>query len=250
MGVLGDNCLWAAAAHYLNDSSEYTYGLAVIAEALRAGSKNATSEQETAKLSAIAGALWPFLSICVVSLSSEPDLLSQWRTYAGSPGGFALGMRSEYLREAAHLQGFYLVQCLYSPEDQQKAVDQLISEFRERIASSPEWGLTEQGGCRATAMRLAMMLKDRSFAEEREWRLISRPKMIKELDFRQGTSTLVPFFKFALDKRRDAYLHSVRVGPTPHRELAVNAVRMLLRKLELSNPDEMVMETRIPFRNW
>jgi len=99
-------------------------------------------------------------------------------------------------------------------------------------------------------MRLAMMLKDGSFAEEREWRLISRPKMIKELEFRQGTSTLVPFFRFALDNRRDAYLDSIRVGPTPHRELAVNAARMFLRRLELSNADSMVTETRIPFRNW
>ena len=99
-------------------------------------------------------------------------------------------------------------------------------------------------------MRLAMMLKDSSFAEEREWRLISMPKMVTALEFRQGTSMLVPFFKFALDTRRDAYLDSVRVGPTPHRELSVNAVRMLLRKLELSNADHMVTETRIPFRNW
>jgi hypothetical protein len=118
------------------------------------------------------------------------------------------------------------------------------------MATSTKWGLTEQGGCVATVMRLAMMLKDSSFEEEREWRLISMPKMVKELEFRQGTSMLVPFFKFALDKRRDAYLDSVRVGPTPHREQAANAVRMLLQKLDLSAPDDMVTETRVPFRNW
>jgi hypothetical protein len=61
---------------------------------------------------------------------------------------------------------------------------------------------------------------------------------------------LVPFFKFALEEHKNAYLDSVRVGPTPHRELAVNSVRMLLRKLELSDPEDKVTETRIPFRNW
>ena len=250
LGILRDNCMWATAAHYLNDSSEYAYGLELIADALRAESTKANSHEEAANLSAIAEALSPFLSICVVSLSSEGDLLSQWRAYAGNLGGFALGLRSEYLREAAHPQGFYLVPCLYTRADQQEAASQLIEEFRERMVASTEWGLREQGGCVAAVMRLAMMLKDSSFAEEREWRLISMPKMVTALEFRQGTSMLVPFFKFALDTRRDAYLDSVRVGPTPHRELSVNAVRMLLRKLELSNADHMVTETRIPFRNW
>jgi len=96
-------------------------------------------------------------------------------------------------------------------------------------------------------MRLAVMLKDGSFAEEREWRLISIPMMIHHLDFRQGTSMLIPFYKFALEENRNAYLDSVTVGPTPHRELAANAARMLLRKLALSDPED---KTKIPFRNW
>lgn len=238
----------ATTARYLNDSSEYAYGRGVIADALR--SKKPIGQQEAANLAAIAEDLSSeFKSICVVSLSSEGDLLSQWRAYAGSSGGFALGLRSECIRKAAHEQGFYLVPCSYTPADQQEAVEQLINEFQERMNASTEWGLKEQGGCVAAATRLAMMLKDGSFAEEHEWRLISQPKMIKELEFREGKSTLIPFFKFALGNR-NAYLDSVRVGPTPHRELAVNAVRMLLRKLELSSADSMVTETRIPFRDW
>lgn len=251
LGILQDNCIWATAAHYLNDSSEYRYGLQHIAEGLLEGSKKAISKQEAANLSAIAQqTLSPFWSVCVVSLTSKGDLLSQWRAYAGGSGGFALGLHSKYLRKAAHRQGFYLVRCIYTQADQQQAIGKLIQEFRERMTTSPIWGPTEQGGCVATAMRLAIMLKDRSFAKEREWRLISMPKIISELHFRQGTSMLVPFFKFALEEHKNAYLDSVRVGPTPHRELAVNSVRMLLRKLELSDPEDKVTETRIPFRNW
>jgi Protein of unknown function (DUF2971) len=250
LGILRNNCMWATAAQYLNDSSEYAYGLGLIAEGLCEGSKKGISEREAANLSAIAQSLSPFSGVCVVSLTSEGDLLSQWRAYAGSSGGFSLGIRSEYLREAAHSQGFYLVRCIYAHADQQQAIAELIQEFRERMTTSPEWRLTEQGGCVATAMRLAVMLKDESFAEEREWRLISIPKMISELDFRQGTSMLVPFFKFSLEAHKNAYLDSVRVGPTPHREQAANSVRMLLRKLELSDPEDKVTETRIPFRNW
>ena len=155
-------------------------------------------------------------------------------------------MYSKCLREAAESQGFYLVPCLYSPDDQQRAVNELIQEFRDRMADCQEWGPQGQGGCVALVMRLAMTLKDSSFAEEREWRLISRPKMVKDLEFRPGTSMLVPFFRFTLNEKREAYLESVRVGPTPHRELAARAVRMLLRKLELSDhPEDKVRETSL-----
>jgi hypothetical protein len=250
LGILQSNCIWATAAHYLNDSSEYAYGLQLIAEGLHEASKKAISGLEAANLSAISQSLSPFSGVCVASLTSQGDLLSQWRAYAGNSGGFALGIRSKHLRKLARTQGFYLVRCIYAHTNQQQAIGEVINEFRARMKRSQDWGLTDQGGCVATAMRLAVMLKDRSFAEEREWRLISMPKMISKLDFRQGTSMLVPFFKFTLEEDRNAYLHSVRVGPTPHRELAVNSVRMLLRKLKLSDPEDKVTETRIPFRNW
>ena len=243
--------MWATAAHYLNDSSECSHGLELVAEVLREESKKATGEREAAQLSAIAeAALSPFLSMCVVSLSSQGDLLSQWRAYAGNSGGFALGLNSENLRKAADTQGFYLVECLYTPAAQQEAANQLMREFREAMAASPEWGPAEQGGCVAAVMRLAMMLKDESFKEEHEWRLISRPKMVTQLEFREGASMLVPFFKFLLDEPKDAYLDSVRIGPTPHRDLSVYAVQMLLRKLGLSNADHMVTSTRATLRNW
>jgi hypothetical protein len=250
LGILRTNCIWATAAQYLNDSSEYAYGLRLIAEGLCEGGKKAISECEAANLLAIGQSLSPFSGVCIVSLTSEGDLLGQWRAYAGSSGGFSLGIRSEYLREAAHRQGFYLVRCIYSHADQQQAIAELIQEFRERMTTSSKWSLTEQGGCVASAMRLAVMLKDNSFAEECEWRLISIPKMISELEFREGTSTLVPFFKFTLGVDKNVYLDSIRVGPTPHREQAARAAQMLLRKLEISDPEDKVTETRIPFRNW
>lgn len=94
------------------------------------------------------------------------------------------------------------------------------------------------------------MLKHQSFKEEREWRLISIPKMVSELCFRKGKSMIIPFFNLALGPDRNTYLDSVIVGPTPHAELAIASVKMLLRKLQLSRPDKKVEGTSIPYRNW
>jgi hypothetical protein len=95
----------------------------------------------------------------------------------------------------------------------------------------PEMDTGWHGGCVATAMRVAVTLKNESFKEEREWRLISMPQMIDSLDFRQGTSTLIPFFKFALNEDRNIYLDSVLVGPSPNSELALRSVQMLLAQV-------------------
>ena len=149
------------------------------------------------------------------------------------------------MRAVAHLHGFYLVDCIYSPAKQRMAIDELIDEFCERIRQ--EEG---QKGCAAAASRLAVRLKDESFQEEREWRLISMPKGVFESEFRQGISMLLPYFKLPLGDDRNAYLQEVVVGPTPHPELAESSVTMLLTKLKLSNPPGLVRGTRIPCRNW
>jgi hypothetical protein len=120
-------------------------GLQLITEGLYEASKKAISKREPANLCSIAQSLSPFLSVCVVSLTSQGDLLSQWRAYTGNSGGFALGIRSKYVRKIAHTQGFYLVRCIYAHENQQKAIGEVIKEFQERMKSSPTWGLADQG---------------------------------------------------------------------------------------------------------
>jgi hypothetical protein len=252
LGILENNCLWATEARYLNDSSEYSYGLDLITEVLRERSLAATCQDERHRFDDILGTMPTVkpMNVCVASLSEEGDLLSQWRAYGGSSGGFAVGLRAQVIRDVAHEQMFYLVKCIYTPAEQHKVVNDLIEEFRERMNASADWGVKEQGGGVASASRLALMLKNESFEQEREWRLMSMPKMFSELRFRQGMSMMVPFVNFALGSNRNVYLDSITVGPAPHAELAAASVQMLLRKLELSDPDEKVVGTRIPYRNW
>jgi hypothetical protein len=88
----------------------------------------------------------------------QHEHLSQWRAYAGPSSGFALGLRSTYLREAAHSQGFYLVPCVYTVAEQQNAIDQMIGEFRDRMTTSAQWELGQShtdAGKRSGANRIA-----------------------------------------------------------------------------------------------
>jgi hypothetical protein len=248
LGILQGDCLWATKAHYLNDSSEFSHGLALISDALRERAKEGGAEPQRDKLDGVLQGMQGVqtMNVCVASLTQEGDLLSQWRAY----GLYALGLKAQSLRDLAHEQGFYLAECIYAPTEKRKAINELVDEFVDRIGASVDWTGEEQGGCVALASRLALTLKHESFKEEREWRLISIPKMVSELCFRQGTSMIIPFFNLALGTNRNTYLDSVTVGPTPHAELAIGSMKMLLRKLQLTDPEDKVEGTSIPYRNW
>jgi hypothetical protein len=106
--------------------------------------------------------------------------------------------------------------------------------------------------------RYAALFKDQAFANEGEWRLISRPVTVHRMRFRPGQSTIVSYFPFSLrdDDERHAVeqpvirLESVHIGPCPNPELARSKVRFLLAKHSpgLHHPD--VLSSDVPYRTW
>jgi hypothetical protein len=94
-------------------------------------------------------------------------------------------------------------------------------------------------------------LKDPSFREEREWRIISRPLTSSRglFDFREGSSLLVPYYKVSLAGDGLAFsVHEVVVGPTPDGARSKRSVRSLLLHHGLENVPVEVSD--VPYRNW
>jgi hypothetical protein len=95
---------------------------------------------------------------------------------------------------------------------------------------------------------VAPTIKHPSFYEEEEWRLISGALgtgMAKIL-FRIGKSMIVPYLKFDLGK--EFPLREIVVGPSPHKDLSVNSVRILLSAKKLRNID--IDSSSVPYRSW
>ena len=97
--------------------------------------------------------------------------------------------------------------------------------------------------------RYAPILKDSSFREEEEWRIISRPLTASELDYRAGRSMLTPYFSVPLDCKQHPFeITRVIVGPTPHKRQARRSVQALLEKHGIKRVD--IDNTTVPYRNW
>lgn len=270
MGIFQQRELWATKIQYLNDSNEHKLALDLTAELLESYSQKSQDRKVKARLNHYKDSITHIKdrNVCVCSLTENGDLLSQWRGYSQSHGGYSIGLNYYSLEPYIRLQGFKLVRCIYSKNEQVRAVsnmiETLIDEFKDE--PEPEYGFDISYQSTSTFLdrlsEIAPTLKDPSFEEEAEWRIIVTASF-RELSFRAGNSMLTPFYKVSLrssDNDKFSFLpliQEVIVGHTPHSELAVLATEAFLINMfpprlldgDYSTPIK-VRKTSIPFRNW
>jgi hypothetical protein len=191
-------------------------------------------------------------------MSEADDLLSLWRAYGKTPGCCAVGFTSQQLEEIAARNGIQLVQCVYDTGTQR----QLLSEFVARsLAEVDAWAsipaydmlchnLMEQFW-RNFAI-LAARIKDPSFSEEREWRLVAVPEPMRTLavQVREGASSLIPYVEVPMaDAEWKLPLYHIIVGPNVAPERACQAVLSLFAAHGQSSP-KLAHPSIVPFRTW
>jgi hypothetical protein len=187
--VLKNNGMYAAPSFAMNDPSELIYGLSITEEACQ---ELLNSPGVTAYESAIANALLGdpcvvkkqyssfFKVLVLISLSEDPDNLSQWRCYGDDGHGFAIGLSTQEIdfnRPAQSLVGaigswgFY--KCEYVPANQKKLVRHFIQIFAQVCTQS---GLKLNSAVLAKYALLYLWMlvstfKHPAYADEREWRV-------------------------------------------------------------------------------
>ncbi|CAI0860442.1 DUF2971 domain-containing protein [Serratia proteamaculans] len=267
MGIFSNQELWASKIQYLNDENEYNLAFKLAGDYL----KKLITETDDTELkwrlqSYLNGIpLIKDVNLCVCSLTENGDLLSQWRGYSKTLGGYSIGFNRFLLESLIHSQGFDLVKCIYEPKIQKKKIsamiDSLVSDFRSETA--PDYKMRSYYKSSDVFLEklgeIAPILKDASFSEEAEWRIIAKVKF-EDLDFRSGKSMLTPYCKVILsDSEKENFrtlIDEVIVGHTPHLDLAVKATESFIVKhfppLFGENYDSpiKVIKSSIPFRNW
>jgi hypothetical protein len=274
LGIVESRQIWATHTQYLNDRREYLHAVDLVREEIkRLLDEVVASDPPRPHYSARGDALARMrsalsmspqsINVCVCSFSEERDSLSQWRAYGG-PSGFAVGFSSQVLRAATEKQQWFLAPCIYDPPAQRDLVRALVEEVLEELLGGPLPGVEDQeedsalkhmgGNLRPDLHAYAPILKDESFKEEREWRIISRPLFSQRLDYREGRSLIVPYYKLPLcedDQRLE--LHEVVIGPTPHAERSKSSLASLMRSHDVvmqGNGEVNVSISKVPYRDW
>ena len=195
------------------------------------------------------------MNVCVCSFSEVRDSLSQWRAYGDGMSGFAIGFSGESLAEVVTQQQFYLVPCLYAQIEQEALVralvDELLQENLERDMGGKERFLPPGGNLWPYLNRYGPILKDATFSEEKEWRIITRPLMctFDRFDYRQGKSMLIPYYRLPLaDAQGRLQIEEVVIGPTPHVEQSQHSLVSFLISQGLLQVS--VSDSAVPYRSW
>lgn len=241
LGILTSRFVYATKIQYFNDSAEFHLTLnlakALVDDQAEMGLDADVATRLNGEIDAIRQS-----NIFAVSLTEEPDLLSQWRSY-GSPGSsYAIGLDAEVLTDIADDIGWVLDKCIYSPTEHRRVVGAAVDHALSGAANAGRV-------LRSQLLAIAPVNKHVSFEEEAEWRIFSPPLPEEfEWQFRPGRFTPVPYVLLPLQRQDgETAVREVVVGPTPHRDLAIMAIAALLRKESLLVP---VNASQTTFREW
>jgi hypothetical protein len=248
-GIITDGEIWASKIRYLNDSREFLHAFDLAKRyLLRIKDKKKFSDEFIQRIINQLDSSQD-MHVFVCSFTEKKDQLSQWRAYSGNSTGYSIGFNAIDLRNMADQHGFYLCKCVYKREEQ----DSIISEYFNGVLNSLDANrdLEFWGGTLAEFIRIAALLKNSSFRQEDEWRLISKPKSCGSARFRFRTArtTLIPYYSIPIrDNSTIVKLHQIVCGPTPDSALAMSSLQALLIKHNYKHTQ--VLESRIPLRQF
>lgn len=262
LGILRNKDIWATHTQYLNDTREFRHALDLVREELSAKRKEVTDRPAVEWLTFMEQALSMDLetvNVCVCSFSESGDALSQWRAYGSTSSGFAMGFAGPALKEVSSEYG-WLTPVIYDEDKQRLLVRSLLDDvLQELLTGHISLKEAPPGGSLTSYLnRYAPILKHKSFEEEREWRIITRPLSCKfeRFDFREGSSMVIPYFRLPLDKQDQIGLREIVIGPTPHPDQSYRSVHSLLLKNGVNTSSFFgkrfvtVRHSAIPYRSW
>jgi hypothetical protein len=97
-------------------------------------------------------------------------------------------------------------------------------------------------------MEISSYLKDESFIDEEEYRIVVEKEKSDETMYRQGNSMIIPYIEVNFsDDDGKLPISKIIVGPTPHPELSKMSVSSLLKS---KGYDIEVEISKIPYRSW
>jgi hypothetical protein len=251
-GILESSRLWATNYRFLNDASEVAYGMALFESIVQdrlTKSENEVVSEFLGRTLRTANAFDGMFDCYIACFCERDDLLNQWRVYAGSGGGYALGLKAKEIGrrwgELHPTQDFLLRKVVYDADLQKRLISEvleltslILSEATQAVSVSDANNLIARC-CQFVRSEVADYLfcfKHPAFAVEEEWRLchIVSPGEEDHVQSRDGPYGLTPYV--CLDPSPIAGVHHNKLplarithGPVPDPSNVRFALNKLLR---------------------
>lgn len=251
-GIVESNRFWATHYRFLNDASEINYGAYLFNSIVDDWLKKEVSDEAKDLLEKVRDPKSIFeMSDCYLScLCEQDDLLNQWRAYAGTGGGYAIGFEAKFigmrLERIGQAQEFNLQKVIYDESLQRCLINKLLGLVVNCLDEVLRGGVVSEAiyyiarCCQFVdkfAVNFLTRFKHQAFAVEKEWRLCHIAWMNQEQDllFRDGLYGLTPYI--CLDPspsvgifREKLPISSVTHAPCQFPALAKFSVEKILQK--------------------
>lgn len=262
IGICSARSLWATNLRFMNDARELAHSRKLMIDVL---GEAKTQARLPAQLEVIQEIERMILSRQVgypdfysVSFSADGDLLSQWRAYGSSGGGYAIGFETAGLVRppSPHPQPRrFLHRVIYEKETQLRTLRRTADAMLALFASvDPSADLAESRARVFSSLGelvgFTTGFKDPSFAEEKEWRAVYviPHGEFEEVRFRPGNGVAVPYINLTMGVDEEGRLPIIEVvqGPRVDSDTGVRSLELLLA----SNgyPDAAITASSIPLR--
>ena len=253
-GILESSSLWATNYRFLNDASEVAYGAslfeAIIQEKL-AKEGDPVLLEFLGRTLRTANAFDGMFDCYIACFCERDDLLNQWRTYAGSGGGFALGLKTKEIGlrwgQLELTQDFMLRRVVYDVARQRSLLTEVLDAAIQILGPATQGVSVDDANsliarcCQFVRNETADYLisfKHPAFEIEQEWRLchIVSPGVEGHVKFREGQFGLTPYVCLDISpmagvNHNKLPLHRITHGPVPNPDNVRFALNKLLRSL-------------------
>lgn len=210
-GILDSSRLWATNYRFLNDASEVAYSASLFESLVQerlAKTQNDVVSEFLSRTLHTANGFDGMLDCYIACFCERDDLLNQWRTYAGSGGGYALGLKTNEIGgrwgQLERAQDFVLRRVVYDPEQQRSLLSEVIDKTMETLAAGTQSVSVADSNSviarccqfvRAEVADYLLSFKHPAFAIEQEWRLchVVSPSEEDHVLFRDGQFGLTPY---------------------------------------------------------
>jgi hypothetical protein len=225
LGILERRCLFASDVWFLNDASEVRYAQTRMLAQMRKWTDFASDQPWVEELLDVSETKPGWLDdVFVTSFCEEPDLLSQWRGYAA--GGFAVGFAAEGLTALNRApDAARLVQVDYGAESGRRRLRGL---FEQLVAGGPYSQEERERLARKVLLPEMACVKEPSFSEEKEWRLLVVEERPERILFRVRATAVVPYVELNLPE--PSPVCEIVIGPSVDQQMRRRGMEQLLAR--------------------
>lgn len=270
LGMLQSKRLWASNSRFMNDPTEIKYATRLARDVILEETENDSSpamKRFQHRLLSILGGYDQGAIVYITCFCCEGDLLSQWRGYGSTGGGYAVGFDASSLGETELLNDSQVIlrKVIYDPKLQKSIIRKrlrLLLELQaehlkhpnnkyaqEELHSCLDWFLFFLG-------ESLNCFKDPTYEEENEWRAIQfgfvGGKEIVTTRFRSGAKAIIPYAELDFTKPNGRYkerlpIKLIRYGPTLDPNMTERSLSLLCAANGYTPSSLKIIRSGVPF---